>query len=90
LKGSRCFLSRQESRQQELQPSKQEMEVIAGGGQHGVNGIAGMVCKIIAAHAMFGLKMTDHRFDGDACRRSSRLIRGVSRRFWPDVQILKL
>src|SRR5262249_21921770 len=28
------------------QPSKQEMEVITCGGQHGVNGIAGMVCKI--------------------------------------------
>ena len=33
LKGDRCFLSRQESRQQELQPSKQEMEVITGGGR---------------------------------------------------------
>jgi hypothetical protein len=29
------------------------------------NGIAGMVCKIIAAHAL-GLEMTDHRFDGGA------------------------
>ena len=42
-------MSREEFRQQELQPSKQEMEVITGGGQRGVNGIAGMVCKIIAA-----------------------------------------
>ena len=49
IEGGRCFLSREESRQQELQPFKQEMEVITGGGQHGVNGIAGMVCKIIAA-----------------------------------------
>ena len=57
-------MSRQESRQQELQPSKQEMEVISGGGQHGVNGIAGTVCKIIAAHAVLGLEMTDHWFDG--------------------------
>ena len=59
-------MSSQESRQQELQPSKQEMEVITGGGQHGVNGIAGMVCKIIAAHAVLGLEMTDHWFDGGA------------------------
>src|ERR1700720_1974785 len=66
LQGGRCFLSRQESRQQELQPSKQEMEVITGGGQHGVNGIAGMVCKIIAAHAVLGLEMTDHWFGGGA------------------------
>ena len=49
IEGGRCFLSREEFRQQELQPFKQEMEVITGGGQHGVNGIAGMVCKIIAA-----------------------------------------
>jgi hypothetical protein len=59
-------LSRQESRQQELQPSKQEMEVTTGSGQYGVSGIAGMVCKIIAAHAVLGLEMTDHGFDGGA------------------------
>jgi len=56
------------------------MEVITGGGQHGVNGIAGMVCKIIAAHAVLGLEMTDHWFDGGAPPHS-RLICGVSRRF---------
>ena len=66
MKGGRCFLSRRESRQQEPQPFKQEMEVITGGGQHGVNGIAGTVCKIIAAHAVLGLEMTDHWFDGGA------------------------
>jgi len=43
------------------------MEVITGGGQHGVNGIAGMVCEIIAAHAVLGLEMTDHWFDGGTC-----------------------
>ena len=59
-------MSGQESRQQELQPSKQEMEVITGGGQHGVNGIAGTVCKITAAHTVLGLEMTDHWFDGGA------------------------
>ena len=47
-----------ESAQQELQPFEQEMEVITGGSQHGVNGIAGMVCKIIAADAVLGLEMT--------------------------------
>ena len=39
---------------------------MTGGGQHGVNGIAGTVCKIIAAHAVLGLEMTDHWFDGGA------------------------
>ena len=57
---------------------------MTGGGQHGVNGIAGTVCKIIAAHAVLGLEMTDH-WSMAARRRSSRLICGVSRRFWPDV-----
>jgi hypothetical protein len=66
IEGRPRLFGREESRQQEFQPSKQEMEVITGGGQHGVNGIAGMVCKIIAAHAVFGLKMTDHWFDGGA------------------------
>jgi hypothetical protein len=46
--------------------SPQLMVVINGGGQHGVNGIAGMVCKIIAAHAVLGLEMTDQGFDGAA------------------------
>ena len=59
-------MSCEESSQQELEPFEQEMELITGGGQHGVNGIAGMVCKIIAAHAVLGLKMTDHWFDGGA------------------------
>jgi hypothetical protein len=30
------------------------MEVITGGGQQGVNGIAGTVRKVIAAHAVLG------------------------------------
>jgi hypothetical protein len=30
------------------------------GGQHGVNSIAVTVCKMIAAHAVLGLEMTDH------------------------------
>jgi hypothetical protein len=42
------------------------MEVITGGGQRGVNGIAGVVCKITAAHAVLGLEMTDPWFNGGA------------------------
>ena len=45
---------------------KPEMEVITGGGQYGVNGIAGTVCKVIAAHAVLGLEMTDHWFNDGA------------------------
>jgi hypothetical protein len=64
LKGSRCVLSCQVSGQQALQPSKQEMEVITGGGEHGVSGIARTVSKMIATHAVLGLQMTDHWLDG--------------------------
>jgi hypothetical protein len=66
LKGSRCVLSCQVSGQQALQPSKQEMEVVTGGGQHGVSRIAGMVCKMIATHAVLSLEMTDHWLNGGA------------------------
>jgi len=40
------------------------MEVITGGGQRGVNDMAHIVCKIVAAHAVRGLEMTDHWFYG--------------------------
>ena len=65
LKGSR-LLSRQVSGQQALKPSKQEMEVVTGGGQHGVSRIACMKCKMIATHAVFGFEMTDHWLNGSA------------------------
>ena len=42
------------------------MEVITDGGEHGVDGIAGAVSEMIAAHAVLGLEMADHRFDGGA------------------------
>ena len=42
------------------------MEVITGGGQHGVNGIASMVCKIIAAHAVLGPGVPDDWLDRGA------------------------
>ena len=47
--GGRCFSNRQEFGQQELQPFEQEMEVVAGCGEHGVNGIASTVCQMIAS-----------------------------------------
>jgi len=40
------------------------VEVIADGGEHGVDGIAGAVSEMIAAHTVLGLEVTDHRFDG--------------------------
>ena len=53
---------------------------MTGGGQHGVNGIAGTVCKIIAAHAVLGLEMTDHWFDGGAPPQLLAAFRAMSGR----------
>ena len=66
MKGSNCFSRRQRSGQQELHSFKQEMEVVGGRCEHGINGIAGMMCKIVAAHAVLGFEMTDNWFDGGA------------------------
>jgi hypothetical protein len=66
LKGGQCLSSGQESGQQELQPFEQEVEVVAGCGEQGVKGIASTMREIIAGHAVFGLEMTDHGFDGGA------------------------
>jgi hypothetical protein len=40
------------------------VEVVADGGEHGVDGVAGAVSEMIAAHAVLGLEMSDHRLDG--------------------------
>jgi hypothetical protein len=48
------------------QPLDQEPEVIADGREHGVDGVAGAVAKIVAAHAVLCLEMPDQRLDGGA------------------------
>ena len=50
--------------QQEPQPPDQKAEVVADGGEHGGDGVAGAVSKMIAAHAVLGLEMADHWLDG--------------------------
>lgn len=37
---------------------------MAGGGEDGIDGVAGRIGKMVAAHAMPGFEMADHRFDG--------------------------
>jgi hypothetical protein len=83
LKSGRCFLSREES--DSKSSSHLSMEVITGGGQHGVNGVAGTMCKIIAAHAVLGLEMIDHWFDGGAPPQLAYDLRREPARFWPDL-----
>ena len=36
------------------------MEVIADGGEHGVDGVAGAVSEVATTPAVLGLEMTDH------------------------------
>ena len=52
--------------QQELQPSEETPEVVAGGGKDGIGGIALAVPEVVPTHAMLGFEMTDDRLDGRA------------------------
>ena len=47
-------------------PSQEEMEVEARGGEDSVDSVAGMAFEVVAAHAVFGLEMADDGLDGGA------------------------
>jgi hypothetical protein len=66
LKSERSKKGGEDRAQQKPQPVEQEAEVVADGREHGVDGIAGTVSEMVAAHAVLGLEMTDHRLDGSA------------------------
>jgi len=46
------------------EPAQEKAEVVAGGGEHGVDGVAVAALEIVAIHAVLGLNVTDHRLDG--------------------------
>jgi len=52
--------------QNPLEPAQQQVEVEAGGGEDGVDAVAIAALEIIAAHAVLGLEMADHRLDRGA------------------------
>src|SRR5262249_52714779 len=54
----------QDSEQQKPQPCEEAAEVVARGGEHGVDGVAAGVGKVIAAHAVVFLEMADDGFNG--------------------------
>jgi hypothetical protein len=56
----------QDSEQQKSQPGEKATEVVAGGGEHGVDGVAACMGEVIAAHAGVFLEVTDDRLDGGA------------------------
>ena len=75
----------QQSEPQMPQPGEQEAEVVAGGGEDGVDGVAGGMGEMVAAHAVLGLEMADDGLDGGAApglaldlrRHAPLLARGV-------------
>jgi hypothetical protein len=54
----------QDCRQQESQPFEQASEVVAGGGEDGVGGVAVGSGEVVSAHAVLRLRVADDRFDG--------------------------
>ena len=54
---------RQNQTQQKPQPCQQAAEIAAGGGEHGVDGVAVRSLEIISVHAVVGFRVTDDRFD---------------------------
>ena len=53
---------------QESQPFEQASEVVSGGGEDGVGGVAVGSGEVISAHAVLGLGVSDDRFD---CRSAA-------------------
>src|SRR5207249_5474265 len=54
----------QDSEQQKPQPCEEAAKVVAGGGEHGVDGIAAGMGKVISAHAVVFLEVADDGLDG--------------------------
>jgi hypothetical protein len=67
---------RDQDREQKLtQSGEDEAEVVTGGGEDGVGGIAGAALEMAAAEVTVGLHVADHGFDGgSASDMSSRLM----------------
>jgi hypothetical protein len=66
----------QDSEQQKPQPLDEAAEVVAGGGEHDIDGIAARVGEIVAAHAVVIFEMSDHRLDGGAALELALDLRG--------------
>jgi len=51
------------------QPAQGQAEVVASGGEHGVDAVAISALEMVAAHPMVVLEMADHGLDGGAASR---------------------
>ena len=54
------------------EPGKEPAEIVSGGGEDGVGGVAMGAGEIVWAHAMFGLGVADDRFDRRAAAEFGR------------------
>lgn len=82
-------MERGEEQPQKLpEPVEQQRDVVAGGGQDGVDGVALLAGEVVAVHPVFGLDVADGSIAER--RRICRLMAGVMHRFWPAVMTLNL
>ncbi len=51
------------------EPAAEQAEVVAGGGEHGVDAVAVAALEMVTAHPVVVLEMADHRLDGGAATR---------------------
>lgn len=56
----------QQGTQKFCEPSQEQAEVVAGGGEHGVDAVAVAALEMVAAHPVAVLEMADHGLDGSA------------------------
>jgi hypothetical protein len=75
---------RQDHGPQKCQPFDDAAEVVAGGGEDGVGGVALGPGEVVSAHAMLGLGVSDNRPTAER-RRNSRLMVSVTRRLGPEI-----
>jgi NaMN:DMB phosphoribosyltransferase len=62
----------QQGTQQAPEPSHEQAEVVAGGGEHGIDAITISAFEIVAPHPMVVLEMADHGLDGGAAPQAAR------------------
>ena len=48
------------------EPVAEQADVVAGGGEHGVDAVADAALEMVAPHSVVILEMADHRLDGGA------------------------
>jgi hypothetical protein len=58
---------------QQAQKSKQNAEVVADGGEHGIAGVAGAVSEVVASHAVLSLEMSDHGPERSPAARTRKM-----------------